>query len=285
MYCVQQDCVFQLWDYSPYRFEFNDAFLIFLIDSIYSCRYGNFLADNEKHKSTLRIEDKTPSLWSFVYDNLELFYNHLYTEKEGSDIPSPVTFSSERSDKRENQAALDELKRKPAISDSPKESVLISGLLSPRATTTQSSMNDTNLESAPPFSASPGPRPSRVLHVPTNTEVKFWSLYFMRWVSHESLTQAMRLIRNVAQADESDPTSALSIKLSKKNLPFVPREITLAERLMVLDLSGNHLSSFPIFLGNMQKLEVLDLSQNNFTSLSYQLALSLQHLTRLKVHL
>jgi hypothetical protein len=31
-----QDCVFQLWDYSPHQFQFNDSFLIFLIDSVYN---------------------------------------------------------------------------------------------------------------------------------------------------------------------------------------------------------------------------------------------------------
>jgi len=30
------DCVFQLWDYSPHQFQFNDSFLLFLIDSVYN---------------------------------------------------------------------------------------------------------------------------------------------------------------------------------------------------------------------------------------------------------
>lgn len=49
--------VWQLWDQSPQLFEFDSSLLIFLIDAIYSARFGTFLADTEKERKTGTARD------------------------------------------------------------------------------------------------------------------------------------------------------------------------------------------------------------------------------------
>jgi len=44
------DCVWQLWDQFPRCFEFNESLLLFILESLYSCRFGTFLQTKEKQR-------------------------------------------------------------------------------------------------------------------------------------------------------------------------------------------------------------------------------------------
>ena len=60
------DCVFHITKQFPNYFEFNDSFLLFIIEQTYSCLFGTFLFNNEKESSLKLKYEFTISIWTFV---------------------------------------------------------------------------------------------------------------------------------------------------------------------------------------------------------------------------
>lgn len=58
--------MWQIWRQHPAEFEFNEAFLLFLVDQTYSQQFGTFLANSERHREALRLPARTVSIWSFI---------------------------------------------------------------------------------------------------------------------------------------------------------------------------------------------------------------------------
>jgi len=54
--------------------------LLFLIDSLYSQRFGNFLSVSEKERKASKLTLKTNSAWGYVYANMRTFINPLYNK-------------------------------------------------------------------------------------------------------------------------------------------------------------------------------------------------------------
>ena len=48
------------------QFEFNDRLLAFLADELYSCKYGNFFYNNEYERQSMKVSEKTISVWTVV---------------------------------------------------------------------------------------------------------------------------------------------------------------------------------------------------------------------------
>jgi len=87
------DCVFQLTQQFPYAFEFNEYFLIFIMDHLYSCQFGTFLFNSEKERMVHDVKKRTVSLWSYVNSFQDLFLNPFYSSEAGANrviIPSPA---------------------------------------------------------------------------------------------------------------------------------------------------------------------------------------------------
>jgi len=74
------DCVWQVWSQFPNAFQFNERFLILLLDSLFDCRFGNFLHNCAKDQEDARTEEETVSLWSYVLNNEKEYINHNYEE-------------------------------------------------------------------------------------------------------------------------------------------------------------------------------------------------------------
>ncbi|KAL0491687.1 myotubularin [Acrasis kona] len=72
------DCVFQVWQQCPSYFEFNELFLITLLDHSYSCLYGNFLYNCERERESAKVQSNTISIWSHVQERLDLYVNIWY---------------------------------------------------------------------------------------------------------------------------------------------------------------------------------------------------------------
>lgn len=74
------DCVHQLLLQFPTHFEFNERFLIDLVDVVYSCQYGTFLANNPLQHAKLDTARKTVSAWSYFNHSTirPLYLNPLY---------------------------------------------------------------------------------------------------------------------------------------------------------------------------------------------------------------
>lgn len=72
------DCVWQVGKQFPNSLEFNEHFLITILDHLYSCRFGTFLYNTERERSNSELKTKTVSLWSFINSSHEQYRNPLY---------------------------------------------------------------------------------------------------------------------------------------------------------------------------------------------------------------
>ncbi|XP_024288434.2 myotubularin-related protein 4 isoform X5 [Oncorhynchus tshawytscha] len=72
------DCVHQLLKQFPCFFEFNEAFLVKLVQHTYSCLYGTFLCNNGREREARNIYKRTCSIWSLLRTGNKNFQNFLY---------------------------------------------------------------------------------------------------------------------------------------------------------------------------------------------------------------
>uniref|UniRef100_A0AAQ6IN14 Phosphatidylinositol-3,5-bisphosphate 3-phosphatase MTMR2 n=1 Tax=Anabas testudineus TaxID=64144 RepID=A0AAQ6IN14_ANATE len=72
------DCVWQLTRQFPAAFEFNEYFLVTILDHLYSCLFGTFLCNSEQQRLKEEIPKRTVSLWSYINSQMEDFTNPLY---------------------------------------------------------------------------------------------------------------------------------------------------------------------------------------------------------------
>eukprot|EP01134_Creolimax_fragrantissima_P006442 CFRG6442T1 len=70
------DCTWQILQQYPRAFEFNERMLIFIMDSVYSCRFGTFLGNCEKDRQDIR--KSTPCLWDRIGADRDLYINPQY---------------------------------------------------------------------------------------------------------------------------------------------------------------------------------------------------------------
>uniref|UniRef100_UPI003590247E myotubularin-related protein 2-like isoform X2 n=1 Tax=Myxine glutinosa TaxID=7769 RepID=UPI003590247E len=75
------DCVWQVTRQFPTAFEFNERFLIAVLDHLYSCQFGTFLGNCERSRTLERIQEQTPSLWSFVNSRRREFMSPLFDRR------------------------------------------------------------------------------------------------------------------------------------------------------------------------------------------------------------
>ncbi|XP_051564332.1 myotubularin-related protein 1-like isoform X1 [Myxocyprinus asiaticus] len=76
------DCVWQMMRQFPTAFEFNELFLITILDHLYSCLFGTFLYNSEQERVEKKVNSKTVSLWSYVNSLPEDFSNPFYVDYE-----------------------------------------------------------------------------------------------------------------------------------------------------------------------------------------------------------
>ncbi|XP_042335722.1 myotubularin-related protein 1 isoform X3 [Sceloporus undulatus] len=76
------DCVWQMTKQFPAAFEFNELFLITILDHLYSCLFGTFLYNSEHQRVKEEISTRTISLWSYVNSQLDEFSNPFFVNYE-----------------------------------------------------------------------------------------------------------------------------------------------------------------------------------------------------------
>uniref|UniRef100_A0A3B5BIC2 phosphatidylinositol-3,5-bisphosphate 3-phosphatase n=1 Tax=Stegastes partitus TaxID=144197 RepID=A0A3B5BIC2_9TELE len=76
------DCVWQMTRQFPAAFEFNELFLITVLDHLYSCLFGTFLYNSEQERAAKEVQAKTVSLWSYINSQPEDFTNPFYVDYE-----------------------------------------------------------------------------------------------------------------------------------------------------------------------------------------------------------
>eukprot|EP00128_Syssomonas_multiformis_P018777 Colp12_sorted_trinity150504_noHs@13759 len=85
------DCVWQLTQQFPCAFEFNENFLITILDHLYSCLFGTFLYNTEQVRAAEKLKERTTSLWTHINKNIKDFTNPLYCPLGlGSQVLTPV---------------------------------------------------------------------------------------------------------------------------------------------------------------------------------------------------
>ncbi|KAJ5069810.1 myotubularin-related [Anaeramoeba ignava] len=82
------DCVYQFWRQYPNAFEFNEDFLLGVIEHVYSLRFGTFLGNCDKERNDFELSKYTYSLWTYMNQRKDIYLNQVYSPISGSLYPS-----------------------------------------------------------------------------------------------------------------------------------------------------------------------------------------------------
>nr|XP_039264373.1 myotubularin-related protein 2-like [Styela clava] len=85
------DCVWQMTQQFPTAFEFNEHFLISVLDHLYSCLFGTFLYNCDKERKNKDIRKKTISLWSMINLHRDDYLNALYVSTYNHHVLLPAS--------------------------------------------------------------------------------------------------------------------------------------------------------------------------------------------------
>lgn len=84
------DCTWQIMNQFKNAFEFNEHFLITILDHLYSCLFGTFLYNSEQQRVKEGVRERTQSLWSLVNSEPEEYTNPLYASYPQQHVLFPV---------------------------------------------------------------------------------------------------------------------------------------------------------------------------------------------------
>ena len=73
------DAVHQLLLQNPNSFQFNENFLLFLANNYNVNLYGTFMFNNDKHRNDKKAKEKTVSVWTEIYRNIDPYLNIYYS--------------------------------------------------------------------------------------------------------------------------------------------------------------------------------------------------------------
>ncbi|KAF3836713.1 hypothetical protein F7725_004177 [Dissostichus mawsoni] len=107
------DCVWQMTRQFPAAFEFNELFLITVLDHLYSCLFGTFLYNSEQERAAKEVQTQTVSLWSYINRHLELWtaYYARWNPRMRPQVPVHQTLKELLLLRGELQRRVDELQR------------------------------------------------------------------------------------------------------------------------------------------------------------------------------
>lgn len=83
------DAVWQLTQMFPQAFQFNEKYLVTILEHTYSCQYGTFIGNCEKQRGELKIREKSYSLWGYLVMCNDEFVNPLYERSSVSEVLRP----------------------------------------------------------------------------------------------------------------------------------------------------------------------------------------------------
>ncbi|KAM4604225.1 myotubularin-related protein 7b [Polymixia lowei] len=76
------ECVWQLSEQFPCAFEFNERFLIAIHTHVYSCQYGTFLGNCQKERRSMRLRERSFSVWKQLWRDRAEYTNPLYKAEQ-----------------------------------------------------------------------------------------------------------------------------------------------------------------------------------------------------------
>jgi hypothetical protein len=77
------DAVWQIMQQNSKVFEFNEKFLLTILNNMYTCQFGTFLYNNEAEREKHEVRVRTISLWSYINSYKNEFKNSAYIEHDG----------------------------------------------------------------------------------------------------------------------------------------------------------------------------------------------------------
>ena len=73
----------------PQAFQFNEKYLIAILEHTYSCQYGTFIGNCDKQRQNLKLSERTYSLWGYLVTHNDEFVNPLYEKSTYAEILKP----------------------------------------------------------------------------------------------------------------------------------------------------------------------------------------------------
>lgn len=80
------DCIWQVLQQQPNYFEFNEWFLLSILEHFTSALFGTFLYNTTKERVNHKVKETTPSLWSYILYHKDRFENSSYDSNSSSSI-------------------------------------------------------------------------------------------------------------------------------------------------------------------------------------------------------
>ena len=80
------DAVWQISQMFPQAFQFNENYLIAILEHTYSCQYGTFIGNCHKQRNEMKLTETTYSLWGYLVTHNDEFVNPLYDRETQSQI-------------------------------------------------------------------------------------------------------------------------------------------------------------------------------------------------------
>jgi hypothetical protein len=83
------DCIYQLLIQFPTEFEFNVDYLLFIAKNYNVNLFGTFMFNNEEERVKNKAKETTPSVWTYLLNNKEIYTNPLYSPNKTKKIITP----------------------------------------------------------------------------------------------------------------------------------------------------------------------------------------------------
>jgi myotubularin-related protein 6/7/8 len=83
------DCCYQLWTQAPWRFEFNERYLMTLHYNAYACQFGTFLCNTERERRE-KVQPSCHSIWPYIDLRKDEFTNPIYDAKRDQETDQGV---------------------------------------------------------------------------------------------------------------------------------------------------------------------------------------------------
>jgi hypothetical protein len=83
------DCIYQLLIQFPTEFEFNVDYLLFIAKNYNVNLFGTFMFNNEEERVKNKAKETTPSVWTYLLNNKEIYTNPLFSPNKTKKIITP----------------------------------------------------------------------------------------------------------------------------------------------------------------------------------------------------
>ncbi|KAL6055426.1 Myotubularin-like phosphatase domain [Balamuthia mandrillaris] len=249
------DCVWQLWNQFPRLFEFSESLLHFLLESLYSSRFGTFLVDSEKQANAAKLHASTVSVWTFVDANVSLFLNAFYE-------PSPILSSSSSSSQP--------LMAPPPIFPVEEEVTFWSSYFLAETNKTRTMNIRSSLRKTIP----------KPMLQPSSKDANLVNTKDSPRCSATTFTSSPSASYSSVPSSSSPIAANLALNMMNRAMHFIPEELAnLSASITSLDLRNNLITAPTFFFGLLSRLSSLSLSNNSLLSFNMFFLLSLRHLS------